>query len=170
MIKSLKRKKWFIHWKEKILKPWKKKWWHCYINLTSKSTYIHRMVAIHFIPNPLNLPLVCHKDETLDENWMLYNWMDNLFWWTYKDNMQDMINKWRDKCNFKLKHPHKWVFWKLHYRSKIVTQYRRDWEFIKEWWSIVDIEKELWIKRTNISTCCTWRRKTAWWFIWKYKN
>lgn len=158
-------------WKERILKIWKgNSYWRWKIVLSLfwifQNIVIARCVAIHFIPNPLNLPLVCHKDETLDKNGLLYNWADNLFWWTTKDNMQDMISKWRDNNNFKKNHPHKWLFWWNSHSARKVTQYSLDWTFIKEWGSIVDIEKEL--KICNISACCRWKLKSAWWFNWVY--
>lgn len=43
---------------------------------------VHRMVAQTFIPNPLNLPVVNHKDTNI-----LNNHVDNLEWVTYKENM-----------------------------------------------------------------------------------
>lgn len=130
---------------------------------------IHRLVAQHFIPNPNNLPLVCHKDETLDENWLLYNWSDNLFWGTHKDNTQDMYKKWRDNSIFIHNHPHKWVFWKDHPRSKAILQYSFNREFIKEFESITEASRILWITASNITVCCNKEWKTAWWFRWKSK-
>lgn len=49
----------------KILKPLKKNGYlyvDLYNNGDSKHKYIHRLVANSFIPNPLNLPQVNHKD------------------------------------------------------------------------------------------------------------
>jgi len=43
---------------------------------------VHRMVAQTFLPNPLNLPVVNHKDTNI-----LNNHVDNLEWVTYKENM-----------------------------------------------------------------------------------
>ena len=40
-----------------------------------KREYIHRLVARHFIPNPLGLPQVNHKDENKENNCV-----DNLEW------------------------------------------------------------------------------------------
>ena len=45
------------------------------INLKGKDYYIHRLVAQAFLPNPMGLPQVNHKDETRDNNCV-----DNLEW------------------------------------------------------------------------------------------
>lgn len=47
---------------------------------------VHRAVALAFIPNPSNLPLVLHKDDI-----GLHNTVGNLYWGTYKDNAADSI-------------------------------------------------------------------------------
>lgn len=58
---------------------------YAFVNLVkegkSKPHYIHRLVAQAFIPNPLNLPYVNHKDENPDNNAV---W--NLEWCTPKYN------------------------------------------------------------------------------------
>lgn len=174
-LKSLPKKCWFINRKEKIISLFINKWWYktstlCN-NYITNSIKIHRLVAQHFIPNPLNLPLVCHKDETLDENWALYNWFDNLFWGTHSDNAKDMYKKWREKNHWMKNppNPNKWKFWKYHHCSKQINQYTLDWELIKTWDSIRDIERQLWIHWSNISMCCSWKIKTAKWYIWKFK-
>lgn len=48
----------------------------------------HRLVALTFIPNPNNLPFVCHKNDIRTDNRS-----SNLFWGTRQDNMDDMVNK-----------------------------------------------------------------------------
>ena len=53
---------------------------------------VHRLVAEHFIPNPNNLPCACHKDDNPKNPHK-----DNLFWGTYQDNAQDMIQKGRGR-------------------------------------------------------------------------
>jgi len=57
--------------------------------------FIHRLVAIAFIPNPNNYPMVLHKVECYPSN----NNVNNLFWGTGEINMKDMINKGRGKSN-----------------------------------------------------------------------
>lgn len=47
---------------------------------------VSRLVAIAFIPNPDNLPLVRHLDDN-----PLNNHVDNLAWGTQTDNMQDCV-------------------------------------------------------------------------------
>lgn len=131
---------------------------------------VHRLVAQHFIPNPDNLPCVLHKLETLDERWMLYNWYNNLYWGTQKDNMIDKHNKWRANNYLQVNHTNNmlWKLWKEHPTSKQIKQYTLDWTFIKEWWSIIEIYRNIWIVNSNISQCCNWKRKTAGGFIWKF--
>ena len=46
-----------------------------------KQHRIHRLVATHFIPNPLHLPEINHKDEN-----KLNNRVDNLEWCDHKYN------------------------------------------------------------------------------------
>lgn len=49
--------------------------------------YVHRLVALSFIPNPNNLPNVCHVDNN-----PLNNSVDNLYWGTQKDNITQMVS------------------------------------------------------------------------------
>ena len=53
------------------------------INHHSTSIAIHRLVAIHFIPNPDNFPEVNHKDCNRKNNIV-----DNLEWCTHIDNIR----------------------------------------------------------------------------------
>ena len=166
MVKSLK------FWKENILKQINS-WWYkiltLYKNKLRKQPKIHRLIAIAFIPNPENKPEVNHKNWIRDDNRI-----ENLEWVTAKENMQHAFKTWLCKNNHFIKnHPRTalWKFWKDSKTSKPVHQYTLEWKFIKEWWSIIEVERELWIYNQNISKCCKWEkwRKSAGWFIWKYK-
>lgn len=44
----------------------------------------HRLVAVAYIPNPDNLPLVCHRDDN-----PLNNHVENLYWGTKSSNLKD---------------------------------------------------------------------------------
>ena len=161
--------------KEKILKSGKHKRWYWVVWLRKdtirKSFLVSRLVAIAFIPNPDDLPCVLHKKEDLDENWLLYNWSDNLYWGTHRDNMIDMINKWRANNHLVFNNPKIWLWklWKLNPNSKKVNQYTIDWMLIRNWDSIADVQRDLKINHAHISAVCLWKRRTAGGFVWKYK-
>lgn len=57
-----------------------------------KKYSVHKLVAIHFVPNPYNLPIVLHKD-----NDKLNTYYENLEWGTYSDNNRQAI---QDGLNF----------------------------------------------------------------------
>ena len=79
-VKSLKYKD------EKLLRPSYDKDGYkqviLYNNGKGKKWFIHRLVAIHFLPNPNNLPQVNHKDEDKANNAV-----ENLEWCTCKYNI-----------------------------------------------------------------------------------
>lgn len=159
--------------KYKILKPRHTQWNYSQVDLYKKnkrnSIYVHRLVALTFIPNPENKPFVCHKNEKLTD-WLLNNSVDNLWWWTRSENMVDCFKKWRANNHLQLNHPKPtlWKFWKEHPRSRTVLQYSKELILINEYESIKDASFETWIIRQNISACCLWKTKTAWWFIWRF--
>ena len=49
-----------------------------------KRFFIHRLIALHFIPNPENLPLIDHKDRNKTNNNI-----ENLRWATISDNSKN---------------------------------------------------------------------------------
>ena len=57
---------------------------------------------------------------------------------------------------------------KNHVSSKTIHQYTLNGEFIKEWYSLGDIKKDLGFNVYNISSCCNGKLKTSNKFIWKH--
>lgn len=53
----------YSHIYGKFLSPWKHKTGYLCVHLRDKTFYLHRVIAITFIPNPNHLPEVNHKDE-----------------------------------------------------------------------------------------------------------
>jgi len=149
--------------REKTLNPWVNSAWYFTVILSKswiRKTYqLHRLVAQEHVQNPLNLPCVNHKD------WNKLNChKDNLEWCTWSENNKHAFKTWL--------HIHycTWKFWSDNIKSKAVIQYSKSWEFIREWWWQKEVTRSLWLCYSDIWKCCSWKRKTCWWFIWKYKN
>ena len=144
-VKSLKYKK------ERILKPRKQSGYYKVLLYNDKKYEysIHRLVAMAFIPNPDNLPQVNHKDENKANNCV-----DNLEWctWEYNINYGTAITR------------------RTRSKSKKVLQFKPDGTFIKEWKSIMDVERMTGYSGGHISECCRNIIKSAYGYIWKYKK
>lgn len=135
-VKSLERK---LKWrrdsqriqKEKILCNLKS-WWYHRVSLSKnnviKYNLVSRLVAQAFLWLDISNKkiYVCHKDD----NWENNN-VNNLFLGTPKDNMQDMINKWRN----------------------IITRWEKSWMAILNDKNIIEIRKlySTWIKQFKIA-------------------
>lgn len=96
-------------------------------------TFVHRLVAKAFIPNPDNLPIINHKDENPSNNRV-----DNLEWCTYKYN-----NTYNDIHIRKAKKT-----------SRTVYQYDCDGNLISEFCSSKDASRVTGISNSNICDCC----------------
>lgn len=138
---------------ERILKPGRDKDGYLQVGLykngEGKKCKIHRLVAQAFIPNPQNLTEVNHRDENKTNNSV-----QNLEWCDRKYN-----NNYGTRNQM--------VSMKL---SKTVLQYTKSGAFVREWKSTRDVERNLGYLHTYISFCCTGKRKSAYNFIWKFKD
>ena len=113
---------------------------------------IHRLIAIKYIPNPNNYPVINHIDGN-----KLNNSIDNLEWCTYSHNNKEAVRLGLvDNSNNN--RPYK----------KVIQINKDTKEIIKIYNSITEASKELKINDSNISKCCRGKYKTAGNYIWKY--
>jgi len=142
--------------RDKILKHSLNNDWYVTFTLSTpdrRQFLAHRLVAFSFLRNEDIFNEVNHK------NWIkIDNLVYNLEWCDRKINTKHAYDFWLNKKRF----------WKLNKNSKSVLQFSKENLLIKEWDSISDVTRELWINSSHISTCCLWRRKKTWWFIWRY--
>ena len=148
------------HQEEKLLKLGKTKDGYLYVTLYKngkpKLFKVHRLVAVHFIPNPNNLPQVNHKDEVKTNNIVI-----NLEWCTHQYNNNYGT---RNERVGKAMLNHKAI-------SIPILQIDKDTnKVIREWPSSMQVERELCINNSHIIQCCKGKRKTAGKFKWRYST
>lgn len=139
--------------KERIRKPSRGTCGYLQVDLWKNGEHkmylVHRLVAQTFTPNPDNLPEVNHKDEDKDNN-----------------SVQNL--EWCDrKYNINYGNRNQMVSMKL---SKPILQYTKSGKFVREWKSTYDVERNLGYFHNSISYCCNGKHKSAYGYVWKYKD
>ena len=126
--------------------------WSTKRNNKNYDYYIHRLIAIKYIPNPNNYPVINHIDGN-----KLNISIDNLEWCTYSHNNKEAVRLGLvDNSN-------------NHRPYKKVIQINKDTkEIIKIYNSITEASEELKINNSNITNCCRGKLKTCGGYIWKY--
>lgn len=114
----------------------------------NKRIYIHQLVALEFIPNPNNYPIINHKDGNKENNCI-----SNLEWCNYSHNIKEAY-----RLGF-----HKPTV-------KSVVQKDLTGRIIKKWKSMKEAQDKTGISYQKISRCCAKKQKQAEGFIWEYEN
>ena len=110
---------------------------------------INRLVAMAFLPNPDNLPIINHKDEDKQNNCM-----DNLEWCSHSYN--NTYNGKAKKVGKKL--------------SKPVFSVNKESGLITYWESIMEAERQTGIDKGNITRCCKGKLKSVGNHYWFYDD
>ena len=134
-----------------------------------KKCFVHRIVAETFLENPENKPCVNHKiegDEGKTMNIVIFNEdgtidkeKSTIEWATYKEN-NNYATRNKRASETQINDPNK---------SKTVLQFTKSGDFIREWASTMEIQRQLGYNNANISACCLGKLKTAYGFCWEYK-
>jgi hypothetical protein len=137
-----------------------------YKNKKKKNFKVHRLVAQAFLPNPLNLPEINHKDEDKTNNLVFLNEdgsvdkeKSNLEWCDRDYNIHYGTGQKRGgekRVNGK--------------KSKPVLQFSKDGDFIREYPSTMEVQRQLGFSQGFVSACCRGKYKQAYGFIWRYKE
>lgn len=114
-----------------------------------KMVQSHRIIANLFISNPHNLPYVDHINTIPDDNNVT-----NLRFVTPSGNNLNPITRRKNSLS----------------KSVRIYQYTKNGEFVKEWTSAMDVERQTGLYRANIGRCCRGEAKSAYGFIWKYER
>lgn len=118
-------------------------------NNKAKKVCVHWLVANAFIPKKETDEVINHIDGN-----KLNNTLNNLERCTQSHNVKESIR-------LGLQIPH---------NEKPVMQYDLQENFVKEWKSACEAERQLKISQANISACCRGVRKTTGKFIWRFKE
>ena len=141
--------------KEKILKPAKYKDLYFFVILSHNGkrskNYIHRLVAIAFIPNPENKREVDHIDGNKTNNYV-----SNLQWCSHRENVNNP--------NTRHRVGHLGKYGRLHHNSKPVVCIELQCLF----GGVREAARETKIRNSTISNAALKRCKTAGGYHWRY--
>lgn len=159
----------------KILKQYKNNSGYLTIQLCKngmvKGFLVHRLVAQAFLPNPNNLPEVNHKDENKTNNIVSnLEYCDHKYnsnWGTIKERMSETHKGMKLTEEHKRKIGEKLTNGR---RSKTVIQYDLNGNFIREFPSTNEIQRQLGYSQGHISKCCNGKLKQIYGFKWQFKN
>lgn len=131
---------------------------HLYSDGIPKSHTIHRLVALHFIKNPLNYPVINHKDENPSNNHA-----ENLEWCDQSYNTLYSMSK----CRGRAVSRNRGVPYK---QTPKIEQRTLSGDLVRVWVSFVAIKHSINRNESSIRDCCNGKRRQAYGFKWAYAH
>lgn len=126
--------------------------------------YVHRLVALAFIPNPYNKRYVNHLDHNIKNNNS-----NNLEWCTASENARHSYEKNRRVAEYRT--TRKEITEKMiNTTKKRVVQYDLFGQQINCFESAAEASRQTKINSKGISSVCRGKRKTAGGFIWRFQE
>lgn len=133
-------------------------------NGVRKDRYVHRLVALAFLPNPNNLPYVNHLDHNIHNNKV-----ENLEWCTTSENARHSYESGRRVIEYQM--VRKGIQRKMTDKvKKPVVQYDLDMNYIASFESAAEAARQTNVNNRGISFVCKGKRKTAGGFIWRFQE
>lgn len=170
MVSSFGNIKWLV--KGNVVKQYKEKTWYMtvclYKDKNSKHTKtVHRLVAIAFLDNKLQLPQVNHKDWCKTNNAVT-----NLERCSMSDNMRHRYRTLLDVPWFKrsgcIRHPAEWTPPERFKRVKYILQYDLNWCLVRERCWIRPLCRDMDLNRDTLKVkLVNWTEYK--WLVWKAK-
>lgn len=151
---------WLIH-KAKFKKPDMARYLRLILwkDWEMKNCSVSRLVAITYIPNPNNLPVVRHLDNN-----KYNNHVSNLEWCTQKTNVRQAWDDGLCKLTEEQKENNRQ---RGKQKAKKVMQLTKEWILCKIYESIIQAQRETGIDKWNIRKCILWKYKHAGGFEWR---
>ena len=146
----------------KLISQWLDKDGYLMATLSGKLYRVHRLIAITFINNPKNLPVVNHKNFNKSDNHVA-----NLEWVTYSENSKHSFTG-----NHRGKTIKDWVkkvqFLGAEASKTKVAQYDLQNNLLNVYNSQREASEKTGTCRSSITQCVNGKRKTAGGYKWKY--
>lgn len=126
-------------------------------NKKGRKIFVHKLVAMAFKPNPDGKKEVDHINAIRYDNRA-----DNLRWVTRSENRQNPISKRR------MSESHKGRYGAQTSHHHGVVQLSIEGEYIRKWESISTAVRELGLRQSGITACCSGRYVSSGGYKWKY--
>ena len=133
-----------------------------YMNGNRQHYLAHKLVALHFLDNPNNYPVINHKDEDINNNYV-----GNLEWCTRSYNVLYSLNlhperpkPYEYRTGRRVCKPYK--------HSKELFQFDDEMNLIATYENVIKCSKENGFRSSSIVECCKGKRKHAYGYIWRF--